>query len=112
MKRKSYNPNGSKIKAYANEHLVAVWLREAGYNKLFLCKYLNVTFKRLPRALLKPHECFTLSQLILIAGLIQRPFIDVFFALFPCHLFKKEFIGKWYDNTGLSVEFIPDAPES
>ena len=98
---------GRHIKPYANEHTVATWLREAETNKHFLVKYLNISYPKLHKALTKPQEYFCISQLLLISGLVQRPFLDVFFAVFPYKKIEREAKKKWYENTGLEIEYIP-----
>lgn len=98
----------SKPKPYIDEHKIATWLREAGYNKVDIAKQLVIPRNQLKAKLTRPSDYLTIRQLMLVSCMVQRPFAEVFFAALSHPNLKREMIEGWQDGTGIQLDEITE----
>lgn len=98
----------SKPKPFLNEHRIARWLRKAGYNRESLVKELEIPRNQLGKALTKPAKYLTIRRLMLISGMVQRPFAEVFFAALSHPNLKREMEKDWQNETGIQLKEITE----
>lgn len=96
------------LKPLPREHTLAAWIRQAGYSRRNALKVLDIPECKYVQYIMQPAKYLSIRQLMMISGMVQRPFIEVLFAaLRPTHL-KQEIKKRWYEETGIGTDEITE----
>ena len=90
-------PPRSKSKFIDNEHWISKQLH-ARHSRTSIADCLKTTLPTLRKKMLNPHRYCTVSDLLIIAGLLNIDFIDVVYSVYKSYD-KPTIHKRWFDLT-------------
>jgi len=83
---------GTKAKKHLNEHLISYWLHQSGVNRRRIFQLLDLSQSQLDKMLKNPSRHITPHQVLILAGVLNRPLNQMLGAIYG-GLNSKEALG-------------------